>query len=399
MSTKTLSVDFVSKATTPSYYLPNNEIAKQDNRGPETVNTIIDNSLESINQQPIEKKPPPVPMANPAEVNPKDTALDIKQPNVQAFIKHMVSQGWNKDVLEALLSQSRQSKYVHYKLLCMKTGGGGSGWQYYADKFMMQDHLNKGDKFIAANTHALKTMAEQYKTDSAAIAGIIGVETTFGHTTGQVRAIDALVTLAFHEPAYRKMGLRELEAFLKLSKKHQWKAEEVISSFAGALGIPQFMPSTMLSTLAVDADGNTKTSLLDNPTDAIASVANYLQQHGWNPKEATGWLVKPTLTTSAATLKWLASQEGKKVSLATLRTHGVTAPNEVASKLPSQLTVVKLSDKKNGASYYLASNNFFVITKYNHSKFYAAIVSEMAQYAQQKIESKNTSITMKMPSK
>lgn len=223
-------------------------------------------------------------------------------------------------------------------------------WQAYRSKFLTPQHIQAGVAFWQANKAAMARAEAQYGVPAHIIAGILGVETIYGRNVGSFRVLDALATLAFDYPIHhprrdtRVAYFRgELENFLVLSQKLGREPTSFKGSFAGAMGLPQFMPSSW-NNYAVDFDGDGQIDLWQSPVDAIGSVANYFKGYGW----------KPNLTTHVSLPEWTG-----------------------AASLPAGHLLVELENGNDEPTRIGATDNFFVVTKYNNSYFYAAAVIEL----------------------
>lgn len=200
------------------------------------------------------------------------------------------------------------------------------------------------------------------------IVALIGVETLYGERTGTYRAIDALTTLAFKYPQRADFFRSELEQYLLLARDQDFNLLDVQGSYAGALGIPQFMPSSYRK-YAVDFDHDGKIDLMHDPIDAIGSVANYLKQFGWVRGQPVALLTKVSNATGTdgkpgtrTVQEWAAA--------------GVVPEQKVADNAKARLVDFTVAD---GKEFWLAFNNFRVITRYNNSDFYAMSLYQLAE--------------------
>jgi membrane-bound lytic murein transglycosylase B len=236
------------------------------------------------------------------------------------------------------------------KLMTLGPVGGKKNWAVYRSRFVTPVHINAGVAFWEANKELLLKAEAQYGVPPRIVLGIVGVETIYGRNTGSFRVIDALATLAFNYPSpHPRRDARiayfkgELAQFLVLSKKMNREPSSYLGSFAGAMGWPQFMPSSWIKH-AVDFDGDGKIDLWKSQADVIGSVANYFKNYGW-----------------------------------------ITAPQAMPDKA-SEPKAVELENGAEESTQYPADDNFFVITKYNNSYYYAAAVLDLGQAVWQAIE-------------
>jgi membrane-bound lytic murein transglycosylase B len=210
------------------------------------------------------------------------------------------------------------------------------------------------------------------------LAAILGVETYYGRLTGSYRVIDALTTLAFDYPARSKFFRDELEQFLLLTRDLHLDARTVKGSYAGAMGAPQFMPSNYRR-YAIDADADGHIDLWANWADVCASVGNYLKEHGWNAGE-------PVLIEANVAADKPDSLDGRKLDLSesvgSLMTKGVSFDSPLPADAPALLIA---ADESDGTHWRVGFNNFYVITRYNHSPLYAMAVYELAGAIKQRV--------------
>jgi membrane-bound lytic murein transglycosylase B len=222
------------------------------------------------------------------------------------------------------------------------------------------------------NRLALEKAYEVYGVPPIIVAAIIGVETTYGGNTGDYRVLDALSTLSFDFPRRSKFFKRELGEFILLAREEQTLITELKGSYAGAMGLPQFMPSSYRA-YAVDFDGDGFRDIWENPTDAIGSVANYLAQHGWQrDKQITFEISAANLTADVFNVSLKPSK-----SIAELRALGME--DDFSRLDPGEVVSPMLLNGKNGEEFWIGLNNFYVITRYNHSKLYAMAVFQLSE--------------------
>jgi membrane-bound lytic murein transglycosylase B len=259
--------------------------------------------------------------------------------------------------------------------------GKPKNWRAYSDRFIEPIRINAGVRFWDENADTLARAQATYGVPAEILVGILGVETIFGRDTGRFRVVDVLTTLAFAYPeapnrADRMAFFRsELENTLLLARKENIDPFSLLGSFAGAVGMPQFMPGNILK-YGVDFDGDGIVDLRGSAADAIGSVANFLVQHGWD-RNNTGPAVFPADV--APSLAWQPLLGGLEARYQPTQLDGAGVATHTA--LPDG-RLYGLVDLQNGADpteYWVANANFFAITKYNRSYFYAMSVVELGR--------------------
>ena len=256
-------------------------------------------------------------------------------------------------------------------------------WTAYRARFIDDIRIRSGVKFWQANQATLERAEREFGIPIAILVGIIGVETIYGQNTGSYRTLDALCTLAFDFPAAHPKAKQrtaffasELEAFLILAHRTQKDPLTLQGSYAGALGLPQFMPSSW-NKHAIDFDGDGQIDLFNSPADVIGSVANYFKNFRWRSGMPTHYTVQVDAnTTDMATLlapdilpTFTPEQFGAKGAVL----------QEDALKHPGLLALVELKNGMEPSLYVAGTENFFVITRYNWSSYYALAVIELGQ--------------------
>lgn len=301
---------------------------------------------------------------------------------VRDFIDEMSTlHGFDRAGLESLFGQAR---FIDSAVQLVKPAPPGKpkNWQAYRDRFIEPIRIAAGVRFWNENADALARAEAAYGVPADIIVGIIGVETIYGRDTGKFRVLDTLATLAFAYPETPNRSSRmaffrsELANTLLFAREHKLEPFSLLGSFAGAVGMPQFMPGNILK-YGVDFNGDGQIDLRGSPDDAIGSVANFLIQHGWNPEHrgspATPADVSPNRAWEPLLERGLA---------ATLRPEELRAAGVVVNgALPAE-RLYGLVDLQNGAEpteYWVADDNFFAITKYNRSYFYAMSVIELGR--------------------
>lgn len=247
-------------------------------------------------------------------------------------------------------------------------------WAEYREHFLTRKRIDAGAAFWVDNKDTLESISIDTGVPVEILVGIIGVETYYGRITGSFRVLDALTTLAFSYPPRSKFFRRELEEYLLLVREEGMQATDATGSYAGAMGRPQFMPSSFRA-YAVDSTGDGKRDIWDNWTDVAGSIANYFLKHGWRPGEevtsqaSLGGTWQGPTPEPANTLK--ASE-----TIASLSRQGVMFVTDLPADSKSELLTFEGDD---GAEHWVGFHNFFVITRYNRSVMYALAVHQLGQ--------------------
>ncbi|HSG97950.1 MAG TPA: lytic murein transglycosylase B [Woeseiaceae bacterium] len=306
--------------------------------------------------------------------------LDVTRPAVAEFIDEMVAEhDFDRDTLAATLGKARVKQSIIRKI--STPAEKKLSWGEYREIFITRERIRAGTEFWLENREMLERIHRETGVSVEMIVGIIGVETYYGRITGKDRVIDALVTLAFDYPPRKKFFRNELVQFLILAREEELDATEPVGSYAGAMGRPQFMPSSFRA-YAVDATGDGKRDIWNNWADVAGSVANYFLAHGWRPGEEV---------TAQATLghAWNGAIPQPKNTLtpretvASLSSKGVMFGTELDGDSKGALLTY---EGANGIEHWVGFHNFFVITKYNRSVMYALAAYQLGQEISSKVE-------------
>ncbi|MTW22162.1 lytic murein transglycosylase B [Allochromatium palmeri] len=295
-------------------------------------------------------------------------------PGVDAFVDRMRRHGYSPDRTAAILSGARRQQSIinlMNRQAPSKSTGPNGAWTRYRAKFLGEDSINNGVAFWRRNEAALARATARYGVPSEYIVAIIGVETRYGGFTGKTRIIDALSTLSFAYPRRAEYFSGELENYLIMAREENIDPFAPRGSFAGAMGLGQFMPSSFRD-YAVDFNDDGHRDLW-NPTDAIGSVANYFRSHGWQPGEAVTVRARVESPAAARAMK---SGFNTSYGLNDLASRGIT-PTRALGRVGT-VSLLEL-DAQGGYEYWLGLKNFYVITRYNHSTYYAMAVYQLAQ--------------------
>lgn len=250
-------------------------------------------------------------------------------------------------------------------------------WYDYRPIFITKKRIRGGIEFWRENEALINQASEKFGVDRQIIVAIIGVETNYGGNTGGYRVLDALATLSFYYPdtGNDRSGFfsRELMNFIVLGGEEDLPLEEVTGSYAGAMGLGQFMPSSYRE-YAVDLDNDGRRDLWSSLPDVIGSVANYLHRHGWEMEQP---ITYPAVVAAGADMEWAAKRDFKpKLTVAEVAEKGFTSSQTVGGDTPA--AVARL-EEKDGNHYFITFKNFYVITRYNRSPLYAMAVYELSE--------------------
>lgn len=249
-------------------------------------------------------------------------------------------------------------------------------WHEYRKIFLKPSGYGAGLKFWEEHAADLARAEETFGVPARYIVAIIGVETRWGRIKGKYRVLDALATLGFDYPPRSKFFRKELTQLLLLAREEKREVSELYGSYAGAMGFGQFIPSSFRS-YAVDFDGDGERDIWNNPTDAIGSVANYFKVHGWRGDgPVTMQASMPADSEALASLDALANDSLKpQLTVGELRAKGLF----VADLADSAKAALFRMEQPGYAEYWLGLQDFYVITRYNHSRMYAMAVYQLGQ--------------------
>lgn len=296
------------------------------------------------------------------------------RPETQQFIEEMQQRhGFDKDALSYIFRRAEYLPSV-IKYISPPKDPGVRSWQRYRSRFIEPVRIKAGVAFWDRHADAIRAASEKYGVPEEIIVGIIGVETIYGRNTGNFQAVSALATLAFDYPRRAELFRGELESLLLMAREQHRDPLDYQGSYAGALGLPQFLPSSVRN-YAVDFDGDGQIDLLGSPKDAIGSVARYMQMHGW---EAGGPVaVRASLDADTNLAPLLANDITPAFDTATLASHGVRAMSSAEGA--GKAAFVELVTPGQDSEYWLGYQNFYVITRYNRSSFYAMSVFQLGE--------------------
>jgi len=295
--------------------------------------------------------------------------------DVKHFIDELVNDhGFDRAYLNKLFSKAERLDNVLESIA--KPAEKTLNWKQYRPIFVTEKRTRRGHEFIEEHRATLERAEKEYGVPLEIIAAVIGVETYYGRITGSYTVFDSLTTLGFDYPPRSRFFKSELKQFLLLSNEEHIDVEDMTGSYAGAMGMPQFISSSYRR-YAVDFDGDGKRDLWHSIPDVIGSVANYFSEHGWKRGQGVVYPVKvtdPSVVPEKNSLKpydTVASFMKKGVVLS-----GMDGSEKIAAD--DQATLLKFYGKQ-GDEYWLGLKNFYVITRYNHSDMYALAVYQLSQ--------------------
>jgi membrane-bound lytic murein transglycosylase B len=296
------------------------------------------------------------------------------RPEVQAFVRDMVERhGFEEQTLIEYFSEARHQPRV-VALMTPAPSTTRRSWTVYQSRAVDPVRVEMGISFWRTNREAIRLASERYGVPEEIIVAIIGVETNYGRVTGTFRVFDTLVTLSFDYTRRAEFFKRELEQFLLWVRENRLDVFGPHGSYAGAIGIPQFMPGS-IRRHAVDFDGDGRVDLSRNATDAIGSVASFLANHGWQRGGATHF--RAEISPGAQIGPMLERGIEPRFLRGELEREGVRSEPQAPTDLP--LALIEFPNGDQASGYVLAAPNFYVITRYNQSSFYAMGVIELAQ--------------------
>lgn len=308
-------------------------------------------------------------------------------PALDSFIEQMVSKHhFDRTQVDAWMQAAEIKPAI---LSAISAPAEGIPWYKYRKIFMTDKRIDGGVKFWQAHAATLAGVSTRYGVPAEIIVAIIGVETQYGGNVGNYRVLDALATLGFAYPKRSAFFLSELEHFLLLCREEKMDPLKPLGSYAGAMGLPQFMPSSYRD-FAVDFEQDHHRDIWMNPRDAIASVANYFIKHQWQPG---GEVFLPALADNANYQTAIRKELEPDLVLADLQRLGVS----VIDPLPPETKLKLLAfEQEQGEDLWIGLQNYYAITRYNHSPLYAMAVYQLSQAIAEKMQV-DTSSRLKTP--
>jgi membrane-bound lytic murein transglycosylase B len=300
-----------------------------------------------------------------------NASFDLQRPEIQSFIAAAAQQApLTRAAVTRILRRARANPGVIDKI--SRPAETVLPWWQYRANFVTEQRIADGARFWLAHQGILESIANTSGVAPQYIVAILGCETSYGRITGKDRVLDSLATLAFDYPPRGEFFRAELLQFLLLSKEAHLNPLTVKGSYSGAMGAPQFMPSSYRH-YGVDADANRHIDLWNDWRDIFASVANLLKQNGWQPDAPV--LAQAQLAAGAAVPvppRMLDLNE----TLASLKAAGIITDSTLSDDTPA---VLISAEQASGPAFRVGFNNFYVLSRYNRSARYSMAVADLAQ--------------------
>jgi membrane-bound lytic murein transglycosylase B len=295
----------------------------------------------------------------------------------QSFIEEMVEEyNFDKNFVTGAIGNAEKKQSILDAM--SRPAERVKPWYEYRNIFITDKRISEGADFWKLRQDTLQSASEKTGVPIRMIAGIVGVETFYGRITGSYRVIDALSTLGFDYPPRAKFFRNELKEFFLLAREENLDILEVKGSYAGAMGPPQFIPSSYRA-YAIDGDNDNNRNLLSNWDDILNSVGNYFKQHRWHTGEAVA--IRASLSSGT---KALSSDNELKANknIGQLRSMGLTFDSDLPDNTEANLIVL---EGKTGPEYWIGLHNFYVITRYNHSVMYGLAAWQLGEAIASKV--------------
>lgn len=300
----------------------------------------------------------------------------LDHPRAAAFIETLTQKhGFDEASVRDTLAKAQPQPAV-IKAIRPPADPRVRSWKNYRARFLDDIRMRGGLAFWRTHQATIRAASEKYGVPEEIIVSIIGVETIYGKITGSFETLSALATLAFDYPPRAELFYGELEALFLLARDQGVSPLDYRGSFAGAVGLPQFMPSSYRR-FAVDFDGDGKVDLMSSPADAIGSVANFLKHHGWE----TGGPVAIRIRSGHALQKLADAGIEPNLGVEDVESYEVRPESGVPAG--AKFAVIDLVTPERPTEYWLGFQNFYTITRYNRSSFYAMSVFHLAEALKQ----------------
>ncbi len=291
--------------------------------------------------------------------------------DVGAFIERMAREtSYTEQELIDLFAQVKKQEHLFAKL--DKPAEKELDWYQYRGIFIKDKRISQGVEFWRKHRDLLSEVSAKTGVPPEIIVAIVGVETYYGHYKGKDPVFDSLVTLAFDYPRRARFFAGELEQFLLLAKEQGFDARSLRGSYAGAMGMPQFISSSYRN-YAIDFDQDGQTNLFDSIPDIAGSVANYFVKHGW---QRDGTVARPLVAVENNSVETLEPGMKPAYTWGDLKSRGLESKFSIADE--TEVALVRLQQRDH-PEYWAGFQNFYVITRYNHSEMYAMAVYQLAK--------------------
>ncbi|MGE4417760.1 MAG: lytic murein transglycosylase B [Marinobacterium sp.] len=299
-------------------------------------------------------------------------------PLADDVVTRLAEQGFDADEVRKVLAEAQRQESILEAI--SRPAERRLTWGEYRKIFVEPNRISQGVSFWNEHEDTLKRAEETYGVPAEIIVAIIGVETRYGRIMGRYRVLDALATLGFDYPKRADFFRGQLIEFMQMVREEDLDPTELVGSYAGAMGYGQFIPSSFRN-YAVDFDADGKRNIWSNKVDAIGSVANYFNKHGWKAGEPVRSNV---VMNEPADPQWVNAGLKPEVSLAEWEARGVSTRRNLDPEQKATLMELTMDD---GEHYWFGLHNFYVITRYNHSHLYAMAVYELSQAIREARES------------
>ncbi len=304
---------------------------------------------------------------NPVTIEFMDALVqtnDFKKADLEKLFSDVKVQKSALDVFLPKVEKKRTHEQIAALQKCYPKYGA---WDRYAKYKISEARVQQGVDFIRRYQNIFDQVEKKYGVPKAYIAAIIGIESVYGRNVGKYPVFDTLSTLAFEKNRRNRFFQKELMKFLYLSKTEKFNLKNVYGSYAGAIGLGQFMPSNY-EAYGVDFNEDERITL-QKPEDAIASIANYLKQNGWRKGEPVATRV------GYKGMRFKAYETGYRKTYDRAQLKGIRPKKKW--DYSEKVRLIKLNREKYDELWY-GAKNFFVITRYNHSAYYAMSVHQLA---------------------
>jgi len=332
-------------------------------------------SAQAAGEKPAKTKPRHAATTAPTKDPAYGARADVMAFADEVATNHSLPRAW----VRKQLAQARKVESVR-KLIMPPPVGTPKNWAAYRERFVEPRRIEAGLRFWRENERWLTLAEQRWGVPPEVVVAIVGVETFYGRVMGNFRVIDALATLSFDFPPNRKDRTEffrgELLAYLLMCRYEGSDPQTLRGSYAGAMGLPQFMPGSV-NRYAIDMDGDGHINLHSNPADVVGSVAHYLAEFGWQRGMPTHYAVsEPAEDDARAVL--LAPDIVPSFSAAQFAGQGAVL-NEGGRSHVGPLALVELQNGQKPSTYVAGTQNFYVVTRYNWSSYYAMAVIDLAQ--------------------